>query len=188
MLTKKISIFMLPLIATVSIYAQDPLTDPFGDDIFKEMYQMQKEMDKVFERMHERMSQRTQLLNQPMSQTFVPKDRMSVTSSLLEDKGDYYMYHTHIPQNPQNQIDISIKDGILFFKATVDMTQKNNGVEQHSTSMIQRSEKLPDDADPKSLTSEYQDGLLLLKIEKIKSASNVKVSPPQERPTTQIKN
>jgi HSP20 family molecular chaperone IbpA len=184
MLTKKRLIFIIPVVAAVSMYAQDVLGDPFGDEIFKEMYQMQKKMDSVFERMQERMSQRMQLMHQPTTQTFIPQGGMNVTKSMLEDKGEYYLYHTNVPQNPENQIDISIKDQILFFKATVHLSQKHNGVESHATSMIQRSERLPQDADPTSLKSEYQNGLLLLKIEKQK-ASPIKNDEHKQTNTTQ---
>jgi HSP20 family molecular chaperone IbpA len=50
--------------------------------------------------------------------------------------------------------------------------------------MIQRSERLPQDADPTSLKSEYQNGLLLLKIEKQK-ASPIKNEEHKQTNTTQ---
>ena len=172
MFTKKISFLILPFITMVSLQANDPFfNDPFGDDIFKEMYQMQKEMDKVFERMHERMNQRTKLWNYPTKQTFMPGNRVR-TASLLEDKGTHYEYHTQIPENQNNQIDISIKDGVLHLKATVDTVKKSNEpnmkMQQHYVSMIQRSETLPQDADPRSLKSEYKNGLLVLTLQKKK--------------------
>jgi HSP20 family molecular chaperone IbpA len=173
--SKKLSLFVLPLMTMVSLQANDPIfNDPFGDDIFKEMYQMQKEMDKVFERMQERMDQRTKLWNYPTSQTFVPGNRIR-TASLLEDKGTYYTYNTQIPENQNNQIDISINDGVLHLKATVDTVEKSNepnmNMQQHYVSMIQRSETLPQDADARSLKSEYQNGLLVLTLQKNKGAA-----------------
>lgn len=172
MFSKKISFFLLPLMTMVSLQANDPvLDDPFGDDIFKEMYQMQKEMDKIFERMHERMNQRTKLWNYPTRQTFTPGDRIR-TASLLEDKGAHYEYHTQIPENQNNQIDISVNDGVLHLKATIDTVKKSNEpnmkMQQHYVSMIQRSETLPQDADARSLKSEYKNGLLVLTLQKKK--------------------
>ena len=109
MFRKKISLLVLPLMAMVSLQANDSFfNDPFGDDIFKEMYEMQKEMDKIFERMQERMDQRTKLWNYPTRQTFIPGNRTR-TESLFEDKGSHYEYNTQIPESPDNQIDISIK-------------------------------------------------------------------------------
>ncbi len=173
MFSKKISLFLLPFMTMVSLQANDPFfDDPFGDDIFKEMYQMQKEMDKVFERMQERMNQRTKLWNYPTKQTFIPGNRTR-TATLLEDKGTHYEYHTQIPENQNNQIDISINDGVLHLKATVDTVKKSNEpnmkMQQHYVSMIQRSETLPQDADPRSLKSEYKNGLLVLTLQKKKS-------------------
>jgi len=173
MFRKKISLLVLPVMAIVSLHANDPFfDDPFGDDIFKEMYQMQKEMDKIFERMQERMDQRTKLWNYPTRQTFLPGNRVR-TVSLFEDKGTHYEYDTQIPQNPDNQIDISINDGILHFKATVSTVNKTKDqtsqMQQHYVSMIQRSETLPADADPRSLKSEYKNGQLVLTLEKKKS-------------------
>ncbi|EIF51675.1 Hsp20/alpha crystallin family protein [Sulfurovum sp. AR] len=194
MFTKKISFLILPLITMVSLQANDPFfDDPFGDDIFKEMYQMQKEMDKVFERMQERMNQRTKLWNYPTKQTFIPGNRTR-TATLLEDKGTHYEYHTQIPENQNNQIDISINDGVLHLKATVDTIKKSNEsnmkMQQHYVSMIQRSETLPQDADPRSLKSEYKNGLLVLTLQKKKSlaqpAGNGKeVKKPNERSETE---
>ncbi len=173
MFSKKFSLFVLPFMTMVSLQANDSVfNDPFGDDIFKEMYQMQKEMDKAFERMHERMNQRTKLWNYPTRQTFIPSNRMR-TASLLEDKGTHYEYNTQIPENQNNQIDISINDGVLHLKATVNTVKKTNepniNMQQHYVSMIQRSETLPQDADARSLKSEYKNGLLVLTLQKKKS-------------------
>lgn len=173
MFSKKISFFVLPFMTMVSLQANDPFfNDPFGDDIFKEMYQMQKEMDKVFERMNERMNQRSKLLNYPTRQTFIPSNKMK-RDSLLEDKGTHYEYHTNIPEDQNNQIDITINDGVLALKATVDTVKKtddpNMKMQQRYVSMIQRSETLPKDADATSLKSEYQNGLLVLTLQKKKS-------------------
>ncbi len=173
MFSKKISLFVLPFMTMVSLQANDPFfDDPFGDDIFKEMYQMQKEMDKIFERMQERMDQRTKLWNYPTRQKFIPGNRMR-TESLLEDKGTHYEYNTQIPENKNNQIDISINDGVLHLKATVNTVKKTNEpnmkMQQHYVSMIQRSETLPEDVDATSLKSEYKNGLLVLTLQKKKS-------------------
>ena len=121
--------------------------------------------------MQERMNQRTKLWNYPTRQTFIPGNRIR-TSSLLEDKGTHYEYNTQIPENQNNQIDISINDGVLHLKAKVDTVKKssepNMKMQQHYVSMIQRSETLPQDADARSLKSEYKNGLLVLTLQKKK--------------------
>jgi HSP20 family molecular chaperone IbpA len=190
MFRKKISLFILPLIAMSSLHANEPFfNDPFGDDIFKEMYQMQKEMDKVFERMQERMNQRTQLWNYPTRQTFIPGKRTR-TETLLVDKGTHYEYNTQIPEGPNNQIDISINDGILHFKATVDTVKKtknpNMQMQQHYVSMVQRSETLPKDADPRSLKSEYKNGQLILTLQKMKGSSQPTVKEKAKEKSSEI--
>lgn len=197
MFRKKISFFLLPLITMVSLQANDPFfDDPFGDDIFKEMYKMQKEMDKIFERMQERMDQRSKLWNYPTRQSLIPNKGMT-RNSLFEDKGTYYEYNTQISEDQNNQIDISIEDGILHFKATIDSVKKsdktNMKLQQHYVSMIQRSETLPQDADPKSLKSEYKNGVLILTLQKQKNLHHPvlqekdKQIPKNTRPKEKVK-
>ena len=189
MSSKKISLFVLPFIAMVSLQANDPfVNDPFGDDIFKEMYKMQKEMDKIFERMNQRMDQRSKLWNYPTRQTFIPSNRMK-RDSLLEDKGTHYEYNTQIPEGQDNQIDITINDGVLNLKATVDAVKKtdnpNMKIQQHYVSMIQRSETLPKDADTTSLKSEYKNGLLVLTLQKKKSLNQPVLKDNEEQKPTE---
>jgi HSP20 family protein len=192
MFRKKISLLVLPFIAMASLYANDPFfNDPFGDEIFKEMQEMQKEMDKIFERMQERMEQRTKLWNYPTRQTFLPVNRTR-TESLFEDKGTHYEYNTQIPENPDNQIDISINNGVLHFKATVDTVKKSDNanmqMQQHYVSMIQRSETLPKDADPRSLKSEYKDGKLVLTLQKMKNLKQpVMKEKREQKPAEELK-
>lgn len=194
MFSKKISLFVLPFMAMVSLQANDPFfNDPFGDDIFKEMYQMQKEMDKVFERMQERMQQRTQLMTYPTRQSFMP-NRGITGSSLIVDKGTYYEYNTQIPENKNNQIDVNIENAVLYLKATIDTVQKsenaNMKMQQHSMSMIQRSETLPPDADVSTLKGEYQKGIFVLTLQKQKNLTHPEVKkkePVQAPKSEQIK-
>ena len=183
------SLFILPLIAMSSLQANDPFfNDPFGDDIFKEMYQMQKEMDKIFERMQERMDQRTKLWNYPTRQNLISNNSMR-RQSVLVDKGTYYEYNTQIPESQNNQMDIAIEDGMLHLKATVDTLKKSNqsnmNMQQHYVSMIQRSETLPNDADPSSLKSEYKNGVFVLTLQKKKSIQHPVVKEKEkEAPAT----
>lgn len=167
MFSKKISLYVLPFMAMVSLEANDP----FGDDIFQEMYQMQQKMDKVFERIQQRMEQRTQQWNYPTRQGLIANKGIS-RSNLLEDKGSYYEYNTHIPENINNQIDINIEDGILTLKATIDTVKKteqsNMKMQQRSMHMIQRSETLPNDADVSTLKGEYKQGIFVLTLQKKK--------------------
>ncbi|HEY9190309.1 MAG TPA: Hsp20/alpha crystallin family protein [Sulfurovum sp.] len=192
MFSKKISFLILPLLAVSALQAEDPFSaDPFGDEIFKEMYQMQKEMDKIFERMHQRMEERTKQWNYPPGTRLIPDDR-GLNRSTLVDKGTYYEYNTQIPEGKNNQIDISIEEGILHFKAKVDRVnqteQADRKTQQRFVSMVQRSETLPEDADPSSLKSEYQNGVLVLTLQKKKhlkypalKEEKQEVSPPVQK-------
>lgn len=179
MFNKKISLFLLPFMAFVSLEANDP----FGDDIFKEMYKMQKEMDKVFERMQ----QRTQQWSYPSRQSLLANKGMTKIS-MMEDKGTFYEYNTQIPENKNNQIDINIVDGVLYLKATINTLQRseeaNMKMQQHSMRMVQRSETLPKDVDINTLKGEYENGIFILTLQKIKSLVHpkVKVKAPVETP------
>lgn len=185
MFNKKISLFVLPFMAMVSLEANDP----FGDDIFKEMYKMQKEMDKVFERMQQRIEQRT--LSYPTRQSLMANKGMKKIS-MLEDKGTFYEYNTQIPENKNNQIDINITDGVLYLKATINTQQKseeaNIKMQQHSMRMVQRSETLPKDVDVNTLKGEYKNGIFVLTLQKVKSLvhPNVKVKTPVQTPKVDI--
>jgi len=198
MFSKKIPLFILPFIAAVTLQANDPSTDdPFGNGIFEEMRQMQKEMDRIFERMHQRMEERSKQWNYPGSQSLISSSPMA-GQSVLVDKGTHYEYNTQIPESQDNQIDISIEDGILHFKAKVDTVKKTDQPEmkmqQCYVSVIQRTERLPQDADPSSLKSEYQNGLLVLTLQKKKSIEHPalkekeKEAPVQEVPEKEEKN
>ncbi len=189
MFSKKVSLLVLPFVAVVTLQANDPFfNDPFGDDIFKEMYQMQKEMDKIFERMQERMDQRTKLWNYPSRQNLIQTKRMT-RNSLFEDKGTYYEYNTQIPESQNNKIDITINDGILHLNATINTVKKtdnpNMKMQQRYMRMIQRSETLPKDADPTSLKSEYQNGLLMLTLQKKKILKHPTLKEKEEEKSTE---
>ncbi len=191
MLSKKFSLLVLPIVTMVTLQANDPFfNDPFGDDIFKEMYQMQKEMDKVFERMQHRMDQRSQRLHYPTRQSLMTNKSMR-KMSLLEDKGSYYEYNTQIPENKNNQIDISIENGILHIKARVETVRKtdkdNIKMEQRSMRMFQTSETLPDDVNVSTLKSEYKNGMLVLILQKKKPTVHVQEKKKEENNTSIIK-
>lgn len=183
---------MLPLIAMSALQANDPvIDDPFGDEIFKEMYQMQKELDKIFERMHQRMEERSKLGNYPTRKNLILNDR-ALNQSALVDKGTHYEYNTLIPENKNNQIDISIENGILHFKAKVDTVRKtkqsNMNIQQQYVSVVQRTETLPQDADPSSLKSEYQNGVLVLTLQKKKRLMHpmVKEKEKEKQPAVSV--
>jgi len=184
MLSKKLSLLVLPLVTIATLQANDPFfNDPFGDDIFKEMYQMQKEMDKVFARMQERMNQRTQLWNKQIQQNSMTSNPMAFKNAGFQDKGNYYAYNTRIPKNDNNQIDVSIENGILHLKASIESVQKTERshmkMQQHSVHMIQRSETLPVDADVNSLKGSYENGLFVITLQKkkAKGAPSISIKP-----------
>jgi HSP20 family molecular chaperone IbpA len=172
------------MISVLTLHAADPLmNDPFGDEIFKEMYEMQKEMDKVFERMHQRMQQRTLQLNQPDIQFYTPS---SLTSeNMFVDKGDHYEYDTGIKADQNNEINLSVKDGILTFRARVTETtsKKEQGIhsQRNYTSVVQRSQTLPEDADPNSVKMEEKEGIITVMIEKKKASAKPMKTPSDSK-------
>jgi HSP20 family molecular chaperone IbpA len=171
MFKKKLSLLLLPVVATLSLQAADPFNDPFfndpfGDDIFKEMMQMQKEMDKMFERMHERMQQRTSGLVSPLG-TY----KMAVRNQ-LEDKGDHYELVTSIPESKENHIDINTANGMMSITAKIVEEQENKNAnmvsQSRSVRMYQQSMTLPADADENSIQTAYKNGKLVVSIAKKK--------------------
>jgi len=169
MFSKKLSLLVLPLIATFSLHANDPFNDPifndpFGDDIFKEMMQMQKNMDKMFNRMHQRMQQRSSGLVSPLGTYKIAEQNQ------LVDKGSYYELLTNIPESKENHIDINTDNGVMSVTAKIIRVQENkttNSVSQsRSVRMYQQSTTLPNDADEGSIKTSYKNGMLVITIEK----------------------
>ena len=149
---------------------------------------MQKEMSKVFDRMHQRMQMRTQQLNQPNVQFYTPS---SLTSeSMFVDKGDHYEYDTGIKSDQNNEINLAVKDGILTFRAKVTTTTTDQKQGMHSqqsyTSVIQRSQTLPDDAEPESVKMEAKEGMVIVTIEKKKASTTPTQSPSDPKKLTPV--
>ncbi len=184
MFKKKLSLLALPLVAAVSLQAQNPFddpffNDPFGDDIFKEMIQMQQRMDEMFKRMQQRMHQRSTRLVSPLG-TY----KLAAQSQFV-DKGDHYEMITNIPQSKENHIDINTADGMLSITAKIvhEKESKENGMVSTSRSvqMYQQSTSLPTDADESGIKSHFVDGKLVIEIPKKKAA---KLTPKQTVPAT----
>ncbi|WP_295421805.1 Hsp20/alpha crystallin family protein [Sulfurovum sp.] len=182
MFTKKLSLLMLPLVATFSLHASDPFNDPFfndpfGDDIFKEMMQMQQNMDKMFERMNKRIQQRSSGLVSPLG-TY----KMAAQNQLA-DKGDHYELVTNIPQSKENHIDIKTENGVMSITAKIVQEQENktaNSVSQsRSVRMYQQSMTLPNNADEGAITTAYKNGKLVVSIAKKKGVKQL-VAPKAE--------
>ncbi len=156
---------MFPLVVTLSLQANDSFfKDPFGDNIFKEMMQMQQEMDKMFERMHNRIQQRNTREIDPLG-SYKIKQQSQFTA-----KGSGYEFITNIPENKENKIDISAKDGLLSITAKIIEKHENKTANSQSSSssmrMYQQNIPLPSDADESTLDMAYKDGYLRISIEK----------------------
>jgi len=173
MLSKKLSLFVLSLVATLSLQAQDPFNDPFfndpfGDDIFKEMLQTQKKMDQMFSRMQHRRQQRSSGLVSPLG-TY----KMAVQNQFA-DKGDHYALMTNIPESKENHIDVNTDNGMLSVSAKIVKEKENKNNNTVSTSrfvrMYQQSTSLPNDADENSIKAGYKNGKLVITVSKIRTA------------------
>ena len=168
MLNKKQYLFVLPLVATFSLHANDTFfNDPFGDDIFKEMMQMQENMDEMFHRMHQRMQQRTTRQIAPLG-TYKIKQQNDFI-----DKGASYEFITNIPKSKENEIDIRSEKGIVSITAKIIEKKEQKTANGYSTSssmrMYQQRLALPEDANESSLGMAYTDGYLVIMLEKNKS-------------------
>jgi len=177
MLSKKLSLFVLPLVATLSLQAQNPFNDPFfndpfGDDIFKEMIQTQKKMDEMFSRMQHRRQQRSSGLVSPLG-TY----KMTVQNQFA-DKGDHYELLTNIPESKENHIDVNTDNGMLSVSAKIIKEKENKSNNTVSTSrsvrMYQQSTSLPNDADENSIKAGYKNGKLVITVFKISTAKKNK--------------
>ncbi len=166
MLSKKLSLLLLPIVTTLSINASNTfMEDPFGDDIFKEMMQMQKNMDKMFNRMHHRIQQRN--LNPAISdQGFI-------------DKNNSYEFITNIPKSNKNKINIDSKNGILSINAKVVEEKESNNTNGYSSSsyvrIYQQNIPMPNDVDNSTIKMSYnKNNLLVISVAK-KQNSNKKI-------------
>ena len=181
MLNKKFRFIILPLIVTLSSYANDPfLNDPFGDDIFKEMMQMQQDMGKMFDKMHNRIQQRSSGLISPLGTYKVVGEHEFV------DKGDHYEFVTNIPENKENQIDLNTKDGVLSITAKIIENHENKSANGFSSSssmqMYQQSMPVPKDADEGSMKAEYKNGKLVITLKKKQNGQKVIPNTTQQTP------
>jgi len=173
MIGKKLALSLLPLLASLSLQANDPFyNDPFGDNIFQEMMQMQRDMDRMFDRMHQRMRQRSTALISPIG-TY----KISGQSQFV-DLGDQYEFKTDIPESKENTVNISVDKHVLNLQAKVVKTEETNqsGMRSYQKymSMYQRSLPLPSDADEKSMKSVYKDGYLTITFQKKKVSGGPK--------------
>ena len=172
MLNNKLTLLVLPLVATLSLQANDPfMQDPFGDDIFKEMMQMQQNMDKMFNRMHQKIQQRSSNLVTPLEHYKIAQQTQ------FTDKGNHYEYITNIPENKENQIDINAKNGVMAITAKIIEKQENKTANSYSSSssmrMYQQSIPLPQDTDEGTLSAAYKNNKLVISVKKRKNATKV---------------
>jgi len=190
MLNKKLSLFVLPLVATLSLSANDPFNDPFfqdpfGDDIFKEMMQMQRNMDKMFERMHNRIQQRTTNQIAPMGTYKIQQPSQFI------DKNDHYEFVTTIPESKENQIDIHTENGVMAITAKIIEKHEHKTANSYSTSssmrMYQQSVPLPSDADEATINMGYVDGKLVISVNKKNGAKVIKNTPVKVEKKTETK-
>jgi len=172
MLNKKLSLFVLPFVATLSLHANDPFfDDPFGDNIFKEMMEMQQNMDKMFSKMQNRMQQRITRQITPIGSYKIAAQNQFV------DKGTYYEFETSIPENKENKIDINAKDGVMTITAKIIEKHENKTANSYSSSssmrMYQESIPLPQDADEGTMKAEYKNNKLVISMDKKKNVQKV---------------
>ena len=151
------------------------------------MMQMQQNMDKMFNRMHTRMQQRSNYLISPLGGKQISQ------SSQFVDKGKNYAFITNIPENKENQVDITAKDGTMSINAKIIEKKENKTANSYSSSssmrMYQQTIPLPADAKESSLKAAYKDGKLVITIDKDpnaqKATPNIQIHTSTNKPAKQ---
>ena len=186
MLNKKLSLLVLPFVATLSLQANDPfIQDPFGDDIFKEIFQMQQNMDKIFKHMHSRIQQRTANQIAPLGTYKIQQP------SQFADKSDHYEFMTTIPESKENQIDIHTENAVMVITAKIIEKQENRTSNSYSSSSSTRTYRqsvpLPSDADEATINMGYVDEKLVITVKKKKGTEMMTNLPKKPEKKTQTK-
>ncbi|MCF6207649.1 MAG: Hsp20/alpha crystallin family protein, partial [Sulfurovum sp.] len=101
--------------------------------------------------------------------------------SQFVDKGDHYVFATTIHESKENKIDINTQNGVMSITAKIiekHETKTANGYSSSSSMrMYQESMPLPKDADEATIHMAYEDGKLVVSVQKKQGTSSAKVVP-----------
>ena len=102
-------------------------------------------------------------LGQRIADFFAPSADAAATD-------DFYEINLELPGVTSDNIDVSVHDGSLTIKGEKQSRREETGrtyfFSEREYGAFQRSFKLPADADPKNVTADFNDGVLLVRIPK----------------------
>ena len=111
-------------------------------------------------------------LGQRIADFFTPSADAAATD-------DFYEINLELPGVTSDNIDVSIHDGSLTIKGEKRSQREEKGrtyfFSEREYGAFQRSFKLPADADPKNVTADFNDGVLLIRV--------LKAGPPAQEET-----
>ena len=165
--------FIFALLFSTAIYANNVDLDNNSSnktltnkvDPFKEFQLMQQEFDKIFSRFNSRFA------NDPFFSRSFHNDFSFKPLLDMSQDSDGYTIKMDIPGSKFNNIETEVKNNILTVKAKVDEYKENNSssyiTRERYINRFQRSVLLPKDAESSKMSSDYKDGVLIIKIPKL---------------------
>ena len=93
----------------------------------------------------------------------------NITASKLEDRGDYYYTKLTLPNPKNSKVDINADERFL----TIKISQKRESNSTISTKETKTLISIPDDALVQKLQSSYKNGIIEIKIPKIKNGQKI---------------
>ncbi|MCD6288851.1 MAG: Hsp20 family protein [Candidatus Hydrogenedentes bacterium] len=135
-------------------------------DPFLEMENMQRRIDDIFGNAFQRFGTSERFKNLFEQSGFSP--RMD-----LVEEDNRFVVRVNIPGSDMSQIDVSIEDNTLSVTATTteDTTSSSKGTtlrRERRVGKFQRTIVLPKPVDPKSMNTQYKNGVLTITINKVK--------------------
>jgi len=138
--------------------------DPNSWDPFKEMADMQKRMDQIFDNAFGRFHGSTRFKGLTQDILFNPKVDIS-------EEGDSYVVRVDLPGVDQATVNVTLENGTLTLRGTREenVTQgdkKNVFRQERRIGQFQRDIPLPGPVDEDSMTTEYENGVLVIRVKK----------------------
>ncbi len=135
------------------------------DDLFKD-FSYKREID-PFDELRKMQAHMREVVKD-MNSGFDPTD---FTSSVIEDRGTYYILQIHLPGADKKNISIDVRKRLLHVKADL---QSHSQVHQNGyintarqSHRFYRSFQLPDDADEMNIRHSYDEDTLQIQIDKM---------------------
>lgn len=139
--------------------------DPFG-----EMLRMQRDMERIFGRMG--MAEGAEGRS-AAAVAWMPKID-------VQQKGDDVVVHAELPGVKPQDVDVEVTDGVLTVKGErkAEEQRENEGwlIRESSYGSFERSMVLPEGVDPASISADFADGVLVLRVPKALEAAKPKTT------------